>query len=669
MDLEPVEKWKECVELERRRLAAGERPKPLFSNGVQRAAARGLCVFLALMAVLTLLSRAADGITVAQVQAQNPKTGILTQRVTVNGNIEPLGDLVLSLPGDVLVNTISAETGQQVKAGDVLMTLDDEALRQSMEKLENELAILELKIANTMQGTSGDSTDGILEAEQALEEAREDYDRLSGSAERSETRAAEDLETARADYEEALAGLKRAEEKARNQLVKTAEDELEAAEKALGDAEDAARTAVEAAEESLTAAQDAQKAYSKQYYESVRDLKDLRSRLNDAQRALEALIEAGAGEEELQAARTSVEDLQSAVETADWSMESYNYGSDLAVTRAEEALEKARARQEEKLQAAEAERDAAEKKLEEARARTDVGEEELVLSAQAAVESAEKALRTAERAAEDAGIETEEKLLSAARTVESAQRALEQARRKAEEERQSGEAGSRERGAERLGYVSQQRETRQLLEQLKAVEAAGGRLTAPVDGTVASILSQPGRTQEGAQAAVLTRNDQGFAFRGKLDQKKAEDLAAGDQGKLTFTLEGKAGSAEAIITSVGAADSQGQVTVTAQLPEGNYGSGGSAELEISKRSQQYDMVLPLSALRMEGGDAYVLVIQEKQSVMGVEQTVVKKTVTLQEQDSENMAVEGALLESDQVVISSNKPVEEGDRVRLETTNE
>ena len=73
---------------------------------------------------------------------------------------------------------------------------------------------------------------------------------------------------------------------------------------------------------------------------------------------------AGAGEEELQAARTSVEDLQSAVETADWSMESYNYGSDLAVTRAEEALEKARARQEEKLQAAEAERDAAEKKLE-----------------------------------------------------------------------------------------------------------------------------------------------------------------------------------------------------------------------------------------------------------------------------------------------------------------
>lgn len=81
------------------------------------------------------------------------------------------------------------------------------------------------------------------------------------------------------------------------------------------------------------------------------------------------------------------------------------------------------------------------------------------------------------------------------------------------------------------------------------------------------------------------------------------------------------------------------------------------------------MVLPLSALRMGGGDAYVLVIQEKQSVMGVEQTVVKKTVTLQEQDSGNMAVEGALLESDQVVISSNKPVEEGDRVRLETTNE
>ena len=77
MDLEPVEKWKECVELERRRLAAGERPKPLFSNGVQRAAARGLCVFLALMAVLTLLSRAADGITVHRCRPRTPRRASL----------------------------------------------------------------------------------------------------------------------------------------------------------------------------------------------------------------------------------------------------------------------------------------------------------------------------------------------------------------------------------------------------------------------------------------------------------------------------------------------------------------------------------------------------------------------------------------------------------------
>ncbi|MFQ8761129.1 MAG: biotin/lipoyl-binding protein [Intestinimonas sp.] len=439
------------------------------------------------------------------------------------------GDLVLSLPSDVLVNTISAETGQQVKAGDVLMTLDDEALRQSMEKLENELAILELKIANTMQGTSGDSTDGILEAEQALEEAREDYDRLSGSAERSETRAAEDLETARADYEEALAGLKRAEEKARNQLVKTAEDELEAAEKALGDAEDAARTAVEAAEESLTAAQDAQKAYSKQYYESVRDLKDLRSRLNDAQRALEALIEAGAGEEELQAARTRWRTSSPPWRRRTGAWSPTTTGSDLAVTRAEEALEKARARQEEKLQAAEAERDAAEKKLEEARARTDVGEEELVLSAQAAVESAEKALRTAERAAEDAGIETEEKLLSAARTVEMPSgrwsRPAERRRRSGSPARPAAGSGGRTAGLCEPAAGDPA--------ALGTAQGCGGRRwTADGAGGRHSGIHPlaAGQDPGGAQAAVLTRNDQGFAFRGKLDQKKAEDLAAGTRG-------------------------------------------------------------------------------------------------------------------------------------------
>ena len=41
-------------------------------------------------------------------------------------------------------------------------------------------------------------------------------------------------------------------------------------------------------------------------------------------------------------------------------------------------------------------------------------------------------------------------------------------------------------------------------------------------------------------------------------------------------------------------------------------------------------------------------------------------VTIRETDAQSAAIEGALLTQDQVIISSNKPVGEGDRVRSET---
>ena len=92
----------------------------------------------------------------------------------------------------------------------------------------------------------------------------------------------------------------------------------------------------------------------------------------------------------------------------------------------------------------------------------------------------------------------------------------------------------------------------------------------------------------------------------------------------------------------------------------------SAKLELSKRSEQYGACLPLGALRSDGDKDYVLVLQEKNTVMGIEQTVVRVEVTVLDRDSESMAVESSLMGTEQVVTSSSKPIGEGDRVRLET---
>ena len=667
MALKPMEQLNIRAEEERVRLQSGEKPKSRFTSGLQRTAVRLLAGFFALMLCLTLVSRAAEGVTVARVEAQRPKTGILTQRVNLSGTIEPLGDLDLTLPAGIQVTSIRAQAGQRVEPGDPLLDLDGAGLDRTMEKLRNDIRLLDLKIQNALPGNSGDDTEAILAAQQTLADAQEDYDRLVNSRERAEGRSEEDLLTAQADYDKALEDLDRAEKKALENLVKEAEEKVKAAEKDLEAVQEAAQSAIESAQAGLTAAQDSAKSYSEPYYNSVRSLKTAKERLQKAQAELQELQDSGtATEAQLQAAQEKVDAAQAEVDAANWSMESYNYKGDLAVTRATEELAKVTERQGEKVKKAEQALEEAKAELEKVKKESDVSEEALVVSARSALEGAERTLKTAQRGVEDTDVATDEQIFTAGRAVEAAQRAVEQAQRKAEENRLSAAKDQRGREIERLGYESERREQARTLAELERVAAGGGVLTAPIAGTVQSIMPETGRTQDGVSVASLSRSDQGFQLEAATDEKSAEKLSLGDQGKVTYHQDGKAREAVGVVSAIGAADDKGQVKVTVTLPEGSYPAGVSAKLELSKRSEQYHACLPLGALRSEGDQDYVLVLQEKNTVMGIEQTVVRVDVTVLDRDSESMAVESSLMGTEQVVTSSSKPIGEGDRVRLET---
>lgn len=667
MALKPMEQLNIRAEEERVRLQSGEKPKSRFTSGLQRTAVRLLAGFFALMLCLTLVSRAAEGVTVARVEAQRPKTGILTQRVNLSGTIEPLGDLDLTLPAGIQVTSIRAQAGQRVEPGDPLLDLDGAGLDRTMEKLRNDIRLLDLKIQNALSGNSGDDTEAILAAQQTLADAQEDYDRLVNSRERAEGRSEEDLLTAQADYDKVLEDLDRAEKKALENLVKEAEEKVKAAEKDLEAVQEAAQSAIESAQAGLTAAQDSAKSYSEPYYNSVRSLKTAKERLQKAQAELQELQDSGtATEAQLQAAQEKVDAAQAEVDAANWSMESYNYKGDLAVTRAAEELAKVTERQGEKVKKAEQALEEAKAELEKVKKESDVSEEALVVSARSALEGAERALKTAQRGVEDTDVATDEQIFTAGRAVEAAQRAVEQAQRKAEENRLSAAKDQRGREIERLGYESERREQARTLAELERVAAGGGVLTAPIAGTVQSIMPETGRTQDGVSVASLSRSDQGFQLEAATDEKSAEKLSLGDQGKVTYHQDGKTREAVGVVSAIGAADDKGQVKVTVTLREGNYPAGVSAKLELSKRSEQYHACLPLGALRSEGDQDYVLVLQEKNTVMGIEQTVVRVDVTVLDRDSESMAVESSLMGTEQVVTSSSKPIGEGDRVRLET---
>ena len=672
MAFDLMERAKTRAEQERLQLASGGRPAPRMKHAVQRTAAKALAVFFVLMLVLTLLSRAADGVTVARVQTQNARSGVLTQRLTSGGAIEAQGDLEITLPAGVRVTRIVAAKGQQVKAGDTLLELDLEALQNAIEKLEGDAALLDLKIAGAAQGNSGSSTDAILSAQDALntaqitlENAQEDYERLQ-----------EDLKQAQADCDEAAAALEKAKVKAKEELVKAAQDKADAAREALENAKESARDAEEAAQQAVDSAQDQQTSNDSSYFAAVNTYNRAVEAVNQAKAELDSLLantpdDAAA----IAAARSALLQAEANRDQAEASMNSLADASSTVyktLKRAKENLKNVQEKWAEKLKKAEGELNEAESKLTEAKDKTDMSEEPAVVSAQSAVDAAQRSLQSVQRSVEDAGVSTGDQLLaaqraieSAQRGVESAQRGVESARRQAENERLTNQNASRQAEIERLGYVSQRRETQKKLDELSAVAEAGGKLAAPIDGTVLGILEETGATQDGTKAATISRSDRGFQFEGSVTQKEAESLAAGDEGTLSFTKDGKRQEVRGVrVTSIGMADDKGNVKITAVLGDGVWPTGVSAKLEIAKRSETYDSCLPLGALRSDSNGDFVLVLRETQTVMGTQQTVVKVPVQVLAKDSENMAISASALGwDDQVVTSANKPISEGDRVR------
>ena len=127
----------------------------------------------------------------------------------------------------------------------------------------------------------------------------------------------------------------------------------------------------------------------------------------------------------------------------------------------------------------------------------------------------------------------------------------------------------------------------------------------------------------------------------------------------------EAQKADVEIHSISTPDESDQVLVTAVLPEGGYTSGMPAQLFLSRKSETYQNCLPLTALRSDSGGDHVFVLRRQSSVLGTEWVIARVDITVKERDSQMMYVDGALTYSDQVVISSNKIISEGDRVRIE----
>lgn len=653
--------------VERERLLRGEKPRSMFSDRQQSTAARMLAGFFVMILALTFLSRMAAGLTIAEVSTGSARAGVLTRRYTIPGTVEARDILEITLPDGLRVSSVMVQAGEAVDAGDALLKLDMAGLQDAIEQLEDEIGIIDMRTAGLSLGASGAETEQVRRAEDNLKYAREDYQRMLGALEDSTTsrisarRVEEDLRDAQTRYNDALLALENAKVTAREQLVT-------AAQKALSDAEYSRSEAVAAAQAAVDSADAAEQGADAALDSAVHTLDRARGQLEQAGRALRDLWfqDPPASSEEIAAAEAAVTAAEDQVYSAQAQVHAAEAGlSSGDAAHACENLRRIKERHDQLVSEAEL-------ALMTARNKTDMSGEPLVAAAQAAVDSAQAGLRTAERSYEDAGLSQEEQrelaqqaLGSAQRAVELAEAELASANKQAENARRSAEALRRQNETEKLQYANERKRKQDALDRLRELRGQEGVIAAPETGTVRR-TAEAGAVQAGGAAVTLSRAGESFQFTAWTDRKTAEQLSEGDAGTLSLTSGGTRRSVSVQITSIGTPDADGQVRITVPLDEGDFTDGMAGELELVKNSGRHQMVLPISALRVTGGRTVVLVVREKQSVLGTEQTVEEVDVTVKDQDTEHMAVEAALFPDDKVVVRSSKPIGKGDRVRAET---
>lgn len=219
---------------------------------------------------------------------------------------------------------------------------------------------------------------------------------------------------------------------------------------------------------------------------------------------------------------------------------------------------------------------------------------------------------------------------------------------------------------------------RKALEQLISYQNAGGKILAEQDCTVLTSGIQAGTFTTGAE--VLVTGNGGWKLKGLVTAKDKEKLRAGVDAEIRLgagkkkTVKIESIGAESLSNTASAAGEnsssaqQVQACWYANLPENTTAdSGDTFEWTVQSGSEkEYEQLIPLSALREDSDGAYCLILSEEESMLGTVQTARRVPVTVLEKDSENAAVTSALKDTDQVIVSSEKYVGEGDRVRIKS---
>jgi hypothetical protein len=95
---------------------------------------------------------------------------------------------------------------------------------------------------------------------------------------------------------------------------------------------------------------------------------------------------------------------------------------------------------------------------------------------------------------------------------------------------------------------------------------------------------------------------------------------------------------------------------------------GPADAEIVLSEQDYDLCLPNTAIHQDNQGDFVFAVEEKNTVLGTQNVLVRIPVTVLEVGQSQTSIEGAISPEDSIVVQSTRSLEAGSKVRVKNEN-
>ena len=636
--------------------------------------------FFAVMLCFTILSRAADQAGIAAVQVQKPESRMILHTVTAAGKVVQNREVAIVTEPDERVVEIAVEKGQKVAKGDLLFTIDTELLQEKILNQRQEIEKQKLQL-----GDAGSQQD-VRAAQKANDQASaaEQYSLSTKKAQVQVSRAKRDLDAAK----QALTDYRKKNESGStatdNTVEETLQNALEEKTAAYLDAqkeltalqwriENAVNTALNGTGAQLvkngmcvTQAAEEEPLILEEPEGELEDAgavdspeQDTKQTDGESAQDIDIIIEPSDQEVNTGSEPSDSSVISSAIpDVSDTAQPSTPGHSDADDGVASPVPDRELTEQQVRDTYAQ-ELDAATKKVETAKKEKEAAEQALMQYQQEQLTAADASGKEQERqllaAVQTAGDAYEDAVLAANEAAVTAGRAV-------------AAAGISDASDSTLAVGEITVEQMELqLEKLERLLEADGRICAPSDGLITEIAVNIGERTADTPAVRMADLTKGYRFTAELTKEQETYIGAGDE--VTLTDSRRNHLEQLAVESVTAdGENEGIYEISVPLPDDTLELGAAAVLDYSSPSQTYAICVPLAALHLdERNQPYVLTYDEQDSVLGKELRARKVSVNILDQNESYAALaDGSISSQDEVIVSADKAVDDGSRIRLES---